>query len=161
MNHRALCVTLLAAVLLVGGLGCGGDGSSPTQPDAATLTLTTAAVTVDGTLYNGGTYHHGGGHGDSTRFEARLMLSGAPAPGARVWVAYGQGMMGGRFALYDDGTHGDHEPGDGLYCLEDFDGEYGFHHAGAHHGTYHYDFWGELHGMAESNHRGVTVQVLD
>jgi len=52
-------------------------------------------------------------------------------------------------------------PGDGLYCLEDFDGQFGFHHHGAPHGDYHYDFWGEHHDGSRSNHRQVTVHVLD
>jgi hypothetical protein len=154
-------LTVLAAALLLSGVACKGGGGSPTAPAGEPLSLVTAAVSVDGTVYNGGTYHSQGTDGQSTRFEARLMLDGSPAPGERMWVSYGHGMMNGRFALYDDGTHGDHVPGDGLYCLEDFDGEYGFHQAGSPHGEYHYDFWGEHHDGSQSNHRNVTVHVLD
>lgn len=152
---------ILAASVLLWGGACGGGGNGPTDPAGQRVSLVTAAVSVDGVVYNGGTYHHGQGQGDSTRFEARLTSNGGPAPGERVWVDYGRGMMRGRFGLYDDGTHGDPVPGDGVYCLEDPDGRYGFHHAGAPHGRYHYEFWGEHHGGSHSNHLDVTIQVAD
>jgi hypothetical protein len=152
---------VLAAAVLLGSLACDGDGGSPTEPSGQNLSLVTAAVSVDGTVYNGGTFHHAQGHGDSTRFEARLILGGMPAPGGQMWVDSGRGMMNERFRLYDDGTHGDPLAGDGVYCLEDFAGEYGFHHAGAPHGQYHYDFWGEHDDGGHSNHMDVTVQVAD
>jgi hypothetical protein len=150
-----------AALLLLTATACSGGGGSPTAPESARLSVVTAAVSVDGTVYNDGTYHSQGTDRQSTRFEARLMLDGVPAPGERTWVGYGRGMMNGRFPLYDDGTHGDPVAGDGLYCLEDFDGQYGFHHDNAPHGDYHYDFWGEHHDGSQSNHWNVTVHVLE
>jgi hypothetical protein len=161
-NTPLLPLAVLAAAVLLWAAACdGGGGGSPTDPGSQSLSLVVASVSVDGTVYNGGTYHHVQGHGDSTRFEARLTLGGMPAPGEEMWVDYGRGMMRERFRLYDDGTHGDPTAGDGVYCLEDFDGEYGFHHAGAAHGEYHYDFWGEHHDGSQSNHMDVTVQVDD
>lgn len=151
-------LSFASAVLAVWTAGCDGGGS-PTRPAPDRLTLTSAAVSVDGVVYNGGTFDHEEGHGESTRFEARLMVDGTPAPGERVWVSHGRGMMGGRFPLFDDGTHGDPVAGDGLYCLEDFEGDYGFHHAIAPHGTYRYDFWGQHHDGGESNHLEVVIEV--
>lgn len=156
-----LPVAILGTALLLGASACDGGGSSPTAPESSRLSMARAAVSVDGTVYNGGTFHHGQGHGSSTLFEARLTLDGSPAPGREVWVRYGHGMMTGRFRLHDDGTHGDPVPGDGIYCLEDAGGAYGFHHAGAPHGRYHYEFWGENPDGRHSDHLEVSVQVTD
>lgn len=162
----ALAMTLAA---------CGGGSSGPTDPGdpgAATLQLTSAEVVADGQQYEGGasgTFHHnhGGTQGGSTQFQATLMRGGIPASGPIVEVRFqgpgGHGMMGGAatFQLYDDGTHGDHTPGDGVYHFEDHDGEYGFHHRGAHHGQYHYDFFGLHPDGTETNHMTVDVMVED
>jgi hypothetical protein len=74
----------------------------------------------------------------------------------------GSGHHQGRFQLYDDGTHGDHVPGDGLYCFEDFAAEYGCHGPKAQPGEYHYEFWGEHQqdGHHSNRHR-VTVTLSD
>lgn len=162
-RNTTVFLPFLGGSLLLAVAACGGGGGgSPTAPAPARLSLATAAVSVDGTVYDdGATYHSQGTDGHSTRFEARLMLDGVPATGERMWVSFGHGMMNGRFPLYDDGTHRDPIAGDGLYCLEDFDGEYGFHHHGAPHGDYHYKFWGEHHDGSQSNHRLVMVHVRD
>lgn len=162
----ALAPLLLAAFAACGG---GGAGSSPTAPETRTLALTEASILVDGQpVSTDGTFHHdhgGGSPAGATRFEARLTQEGRPAPGYRVQVQFERpgGMMhrSGSFFLYDDGTHGDHVPGDGLYCLEDPDGAYGFHHMGAFHGQYHYDFCGLYGDGAETNHRLFHVTVTD
>ena len=67
----------------------------------------------------------------------------------------------GLFQLHADGTHGDRVAGDGIYCLEDHDGTYGFHHSGARHGQYRYEFYGFHRSGMESNHRVITVTVSD
>jgi hypothetical protein len=121
-----------------------------------------ASVIVDGQTVNGmtlptGTEVHG------TRFRRRRDAIGARS-GAQVWLRYERpgtmGMMGksGVVMLYDDGTHGDHAPGDGLYCLYDERDADGCHGSGAPMGDYHYEFWGS-HSQGESNHMRVTVTV--
>lgn len=152
---------------------CGGSSSSPTDPGTpATLQLAAAEVIADGQQYQGGTsgtfhHNHGGTQGGSTVFEATLTRGGVPASGPTVEVRFqgprGHGMMGGSptFHLYDDGTHGDHTPGDGVYHFEDLDGRYGFHHQGAHHGQYHYDFFGLHPNGTETNHMIIDIMVED
>jgi len=133
---------------------------------APLIVLESASVSVDGQNVTNGTWNHGGHSSQSTRFEATLTVDGRPAIGEMVYIDYDrpQGMgsmmgMNGRFRLYDDGTHGDHTPGDGLYCLEDFNMGYGFHHGDSAHGEYHYDYFGQDHQGYESNHMQVSVQV--
>jgi len=143
-------------------VGCNGGGSSPTSPAGQSFAMTSAAVVVDGQTVNGMTMPavHGGG---PTRFEARLELDGRPATGGVVYCDYDRPGMGmhrqGRFTMYDDGTHGDHTPGDGLYCLQDDLREYGCHGDGAGPGDYHYEFWGEHPAHGATAHRQVTVVV--
>jgi len=126
----ALFVPLLA-------VGCSGDGgSTPTAPAAPQLELASAEVVVDGRAAIGGVVY--------CQYER---------PG-------GMGMHGrGTFALYDDGTHGDGVPNDGLYCFEDDRAEYGCHGDGAGPGDYHYEFWGRHAAFGESAHRRVTITV--
>jgi hypothetical protein len=134
---------------------------------AGELTLTTATVTVNGQVVNGMTIAPSQAQGSHTRFEARLMDTDGPAVGHTVQVAYQrpQGMMGmmgsasGVMTLYDDGTHGDERPGDGVYCTEDWDGHYGFHMGSAQMGTYHYDFYGMHDDGHQSNHMEVSVSL--
>jgi hypothetical protein len=161
--HLALAVVLAAAAVLA---ACGG--SSPSEPAPGRLALSAATVSVSGTVVNGTTVTRGHGEGSSTRFEARLLdAAGKPAAGHTVHVGYerpgGHGAMmgGGNFTLYDDGTHGDHVAGDGLYCYEDFAGAYGCHAAGAPLGEHHWDFYGIDPMGGETNHMRVTVTVTE
>lgn len=167
---------LLAAVAFVslGAVACDG-GRSPTEVTGlAPVTLSEATVSVDGQVVNGDTYvPHG--QAQSTLFEARFRRQGAPATGLSVWVEgvrHDHGAAGRhdqavhhpdgvpfRFHLFDDGTHGDPLAGDGIYCLEDAQGHYGFHHLDADHGEYHYDFWGEHFDGHHSNHMTIVVEV--
>ncbi len=132
---------------------------------AGALTLSDAMVIVNGQAVNGMTITPSQAQGTNTRFEARLMGPDGPAVGQTVRVSYQrpQGMMGmmggssGVMTLYDDGTHGDETPGDGIYCTEDWDGQYGFHMNNAQMGTYHYDFYGMHDDGHESNHMEVSV----
>lgn len=153
----------LAALSLM-SVAC--DGSSPTEAGRAPLVLQQATVSVAGVTVNGATLPPGHGSGASTRFEARLVdAAGRPAAGHAARVAYsrpnghGSMMNGGRITLYDDGTHGDHVPGDGIYCYEDTAGDYGCHGENAPLGQHRYDFYGMDHQGAESNHVMVTVNV--
>lgn len=160
---------LLGALLLSAlALGCSGDGDSgPTAPENQEIVLSAAAVSVNGAVVNGQTLPQGHGEGGSTRFEAEVMVNGLPDSRAMVWMQYdrpmGMGMMRhtGRIGLYDDGTHGDRVAGDGLYCLEDFQGEYGCHSKSAEMGEYHYEFYGTHDNGHESNHMTVVVNIVD
>lgn len=164
--HPLLLAIAVSVLVLT---ACGGDGgSSPTAPGPdRTLALTEASLTVNGQpVQSGETFPHqheaGGG---TTRFEATLMDRNGPALGHRVEVRFQRpdGMMHGSgvFRLYDDGTHGDHVPGDGVYCFEDTQGAYGFCHGDARHGRYHYDFCGLYPDGAETNHREIEIDVRD
>lgn len=157
----------MAALVLV--IGC-SDSDNPTGPTPVqSLTVASASVSANGQVFgDGAVFHHNHGQpGGFTRFEAHLWLDGFHAPGEVMQVRYGRpqgmGMMSGpgMFQLYDDGTHGDRIAGDGIYCLKDPDGAYGFHHAEARHGQYRYEFYGFHHTGLESNHRVITVTVAD
>jgi len=71
----------------------------------------------------------------------------------------GPGQNLGYMYLYDDGTHGDPTPGDGIYCYEDTQGQYGFHMANSPMGQYHYEFFGIDHDDHHSNHMQVQVTI--
>ena len=153
---------LVCGMAIAALAGCGSGSSTPTSAPAPSLTLTAAAVLVGGQTVSGMTLPQGHGQGMATRFEARMGMNGTPLPGAQMWMQYQRpgGMMGGSgtVPLYDDGTHGDRTPGDGLYCLEDAVGTYGCHAAGSPMGQYHYEFWGSGSGY-ETNHQTVTVTI--
>jgi len=165
------------AVLSLGVLavGCGGS-ETPMSPQqmaqpgqvtpTAELTLSNVTISVGGQTVNGQTVQHGQMQGVNTFFQVKLHEGDHPALGQTVQVKYqwpgGMGMMMGQqgiVTLYDDGTHGDWQAGDGIYCLEDFQHQAGFCGQGAPHGTYHYEFWGEGAGGHHSNHIDVSVTV--
>lgn len=160
--------TLICSTLLILFAACDGSSSNLTGPATTKLTLVAAEIAVDGTPV-GDTWQPPGHDAAHTRFEARLMANGTPAAGHHLFVEVTppQGMGGHmwnqhRFELWDDGTRGDPVAGDGIYCLEDFDGRHGFHHAGARHGEYHYEFWGAHHeDFSQSNHVTRTIRVTD
>ncbi len=156
---------LAPCALLLVAAGCGGgDGSTPTSPAAPLFALASVEVVVDGQVVNGMTVdmHQGGG---ATRFEARLHVDGQPASGGVAYCRYdlpGGGRMmqrQGVFSMFDDGTHGDRIPGDGVYCYQDDRAEYGCHGEAAGAGEYHYEFWGQHQAYGETMHRQVTVIV--
>jgi hypothetical protein len=157
-NSLRAVVALTALALF----GCSGGSNSPTVPGTPVMQLTQADLQVGGASVAGQTLRPGHAQGQPTFFMAELMMDGAPAPGHEVWVRFErpQGMMGmsqGQFRLYDDGTHGDPTPGDGIYCLLDADTRYGCHGAGMMDGEYHYEFWGQHQAGHESNHEHVRV----
>ena len=159
--------TKLLTLSLVAGLAVSAcDGSSPTQPTSSSIVLQKATVSVAGTVVNGTTVSRDHGTGASTRFEAHLVdLAGRPALGHTARIDYmrpnghGSMMNGGRMTLYDDGTHGDRMPNDGIYCYEDFGGEYGCHGSNAPLGRHDYDFFGMDSSGVETTHMLVTVTV--
>lgn len=162
------------AILLVAGvaIGCNSpvapDNSIP-DPALAALQLTGAALVVGGQVVNGQTMQAGQMQGTSTLFKATLRgANGAPALGHSAQVQYrtpggGPGsMMNGQglLHLYDDGTHGDPVAGDGIYCYEDGQGQYGFHMPWAPAGQYHYEFYGFDHDERHSNHMTAVVTMV-
>jgi len=150
--------------LLIGFAGCSDGGSTSTSPATPRFEVASAAVVVDGQVVNGQSIpmHH---DGTPTRFEARLHIDGQPVAGGTVYCQYDRpggmgGMHGqGTFTMYDDGSHGDPTPGDGLYCYQDDRDQYGCHGEGAASGEYHYEFWGRHHAYGETAHQRVTVTV--
>lgn len=169
-SGRSGSVSLLAiAFLALSPLGC----NSPTAPDAGMqpqLRLNGALVEVNGEVVNGESFQVGQMTGASTFFQATLMGPNGTVPGEAVRVQYRVphqgpgGMMDGPaqglMTLYDDGSHGDPTPGDGIYCYEDQQGLYGFHMHGAAAGTYHYEFFGVDHNQHHTGHMSVDVMLV-
>jgi hypothetical protein len=156
----------LVVLALVAACGSSDDDSSPTASRTASFAISSATLSVGGQVVNGMTLSRGHGQGASTRFEARMVdLQGQPVTGPTVRVRYqrpqGMGMMNssGTMMLYDDGTHGDLVPGDGLYCYEDWAGDYGCHTASSPMGQYHYEFWGEDDAGRQCDPLTATVTI--
>ena len=128
------------------------------------LTLTSAKVMIGSTVVNDQTISRSHPMGTTTRFEAMLMDDHGRAAGYRMQMRYSLpqmmgGMMGGNLMLYDDGTHGDHMAGDGVYSYEDMDGQYGCNRMDSPMGQYSYDFSGMDDMGHTTNHLMVTVTV--
>jgi hypothetical protein len=73
---------------------------------------------------------------------------------------HGGSMMGGfsgTVLCYDDGTHGDDIPGDGIYHYMDPENQIGCHGMNAPPGDYQYHFWCEDVFGQKSNTATVTV----
>ena len=164
---RRSAAALLGGALLVLAAGCSDSNPSPTAPGSADLVLASASVLVNGQVVGGRSLPRGHGDGASTRFEAQLTADGAAAPGQTMWLEFerprgtGMGHHTGRIPLYDDGTHGDRVAGDGLYCFEDFVGDYGCHSDDAEPGEYHFEFYGVDHDGHETNHMTVSVTITN
>ena len=155
----------VAVPFLLAATGC--EQNSPTNTVSSAVTLSQATITVDDQSLDGQTMHQGEQAG-TMRYEAHLVdQHNEPAPGRAVRVRVEMpGMMGSMHHMteelfcYDDGTHGDPVPGDGVYCYEDPTVEHGCHRADAQPGDYHYDFCGvDEHGH-ESNHMDLMVRLL-
>ena len=166
MNHNRM-PTLPVLILTLGVsplLGCSGGGAkSPTEATSPTLTLTNAAVMVNGQLINGMTLGRGNDQSGGWRFEAKMQKNGQPISGGTMQVWHetpGMSMMSGtHFMLYDDGTHGDLAPGDGIFSYEDIHSEYGCLGRGAAMGEHHYDFSGTDGQGHTTNIMQVSVTV--
>jgi hypothetical protein len=160
---RNLFAMTTATLLAIALSGCNGNGS-PTSPDASPLVLTQARISVNGQTLNGRTLAQGHGEGRIALFEADLEHDGVRVTGGSIIVRHtspGGGMMMGpsELHLYDDGTHGDRNPGDGHYCFEDTQGQYGCHTSQAPRGSHHYDFMGSDGHGRQSNQTRVTVTI--
>lgn len=169
-NSTLAFVTAALFALSMVACSSGSDDGNPTSPSNPDLVMTSADILVSGKSVAGGTFSQGHGEDSSTRFEAELMQNGQLAPGQMVWLTFDRPMGGGhgmmrhtdRVQMYDDGTHGDRVADDGIYCLEDFAGDYGCHRADAEPGEYHYEFYGvDATDGHETNHMNVTVTITD
>jgi len=67
------------------------------------------------------------------------------------------GRISGTVLCYDDGTHGDDVPGDGIYHYMDPDNQIGCHGTGAPTGEYRYTFWCEDIHRQRSNDASIAV----
>lgn len=159
-----IIVAMTVPLFLLASTGCEENG--PTDAVSADVTLSQAMITADDQPLDGQTMHQG--EAGTMRYEARLVdRHGEPAPGYQVRVRVSMpSMMGSMHPMseelfcYDDGTHGDPVPGDGVYCFEDTGHEHGCHQIDARPGEYHYDFCGvDDHGY-ESNHMHLMVRLL-
>jgi len=101
-------------------------------------------------------------------FRVHVRAPGGLATIRRVVLQYAQpgpnhhggSMMGGfsgTVLCYDDGTHGDDVPGDGIYHYMDPENQIGCHGLNAPGGSYEYAFWCEdVHGQ-RSNTATLTI----
>jgi hypothetical protein len=108
------------------------------------------------------------GTGDRALFQVRVTAPGGLSTVGRVVMEYSQPgpnhhggpMMGayrGTTLCYDDGTHGDDMPGDGIYHYMDPDDQIGCHGLNAPMGEYHYSFWAEHRNGQPSNTASVVI----
>ena len=118
----------LLAAMAFGGLtlatGCETEATGPEEE--GTAEVVSAVVSINGrTLAETDPPRHG----DLMRIEAQVSSANPSLIHQTVVDHTGPGAKMGRVThahalmLYDDGTHGDHRPGDGIYCHEgDFAG---------------------------------------
>jgi len=165
MRIRNLIETTTVAGLALQLFACGGGSSSnPVAPSPTNFVLSSVTVAMNGQLVSDGmSVHRSTTAGGSTRFEAHLMDGAHAAVGDQANMRYGRpmGMMNqsGTLGLYDDGTHGDRVPNDGVYCYEDSDGSFGIHMMDAAMGQYHFEFWGTDPRGHDSNHLSLAITM--
>ena len=142
-------ITLFALALGILALlsGCSGDGGGRANDVLQSdVRLAGADVLIDGTSVDSATVAPGSG--SSTLFTATLADPGDTSRIRNVQMEYpvhsSTGMMGhgSTVSMYDDGSHGDPVPGDGVYCYLDADGHIGPHDDDCPRGDYVYRFHG-------------------
>ncbi|HSF15057.1 MAG TPA: hypothetical protein VLK65_05855 [Vicinamibacteria bacterium] len=161
---RYLMVSGLAGALIT----CSDESSSMMTAPAtrpAPPSVSNAQVLVGGQAIEGAVVE---GTGESALFRVRIHAPGGLGTIQRVVLRYSQPgpnhhggpMMGGfrgTVLCYDDGTHGDDVPGDGIYHFMDPDDAIGCHGFEAPPGPYHYEFWCEDVFGQQSNVASVTI----
>jgi hypothetical protein len=116
MKRLLALVLASAGVLLVSGC------TDETGPGTSPIEILSASLLVNGEPVADGVRPT---HGDMMHIQAqvtpgslamvqRVMVDHTSPPMVRGRSMHHEGVM----MLYDDGTHGDHRPGDGLYCHE-------------------------------------------
>jgi hypothetical protein len=161
MRNGFLVLVIVAQLALV---SCSDPammaGPSPMGPSVSDAMVLVGGAPVSGRVMNG--------TGQPALFGVRVHApSGLPSI-QRVVLQYSQPgtnhhggpMMGGfngTVLCYDDGTHGDDIPGDGVYHYMDPDDDVGCHGLDAPPGEYRYSFGCEdVHGQ-RSNTATVTI----
>lgn len=155
----------LAIALLV--LGSCSDSPSPTSSSSVSMapTVSNPAVLVGGVPVRG---HVAEGTGERALFRVRVLAPSGLQTVERVLLQYSQPgpnhhggrMMGGfrgTVLCYDDGTHGDDIPGDGVYHFMDPEDDIGCHGLDAPPGEYHYSFWCEDIYGRRGNTASLTI----
>lgn len=160
-----VAVALLGTFALV---ACSDSSPSPTAPSqfaAGPPSVHAPQVLVGGTPVQGRVKQ---GTNEPSLFRVHVEVPGGLSNVRRVVMEYSQpgrnhhrGPMMGGYAgtvdCYDDGTHGDDIPGDGIYHYADPADRIGCHGIDAPSGEYHYTFWCEdIYGQ-RSNSASVTV----
>ena len=142
-----------------------GSPQGTGQDQGSSFSVSNAAVLVNGAPVQGKVTQ---GTGDSALFRVQVTAPGGLANVGRVVMQYNQpgpnhhggSMMGGyngTVDCYDDGTHGDDMPGDGIYHYMDPDDQIGCHGDNAPMGEYHYSFWAEGTNGQRSNTASVVI----
>ena len=137
-----------------------GPSSLPASPVVSGPQILVGGIPVQGTV-NRGT-------GEPSLFRIEVQAPGGMSTIRQVVLQYSQpgpnhhgGPMMGGFAgtvfCYDDGTHGDDVPGDGIFHFMDPDDRIGCHGTDAPPGMYEYSFWCEdIYGQ-RSNTATLTI----
>ncbi len=158
--HGVMSTALSISLLFFASACDHGDSTHLGVPHMDTFGLVEARVLVDGESIGGQTISRADNLGSSTRFEARVVDLDA---NLSVEVAYQRPQMmegsSGIVPLFDDGTHGDAVAGDGIYCFEDWEGEYGLHMSEAPMGVYHYAFYAMDEDGHHSNHLSLDITL--
>jgi len=169
MNIRRLVLKMWTLALLPMFLAACSDSSSlpttPSPPTSSGPVVTNPQVLVGGVPVQGivsrGTDQPG-------LFRIHVQAPGGLATIRRVVLQYSQpgpnhhggSMMrgfSGTVLCYDDGTHGDDIPGDGIYHYMDPENQIGCHGLNAPRGNYEYAFWCEDVLGQRSNTATLTI----
>ena len=173
MTHSKLSAVLLAVVVVA---ACSG-GATSDSPSTSTVEALAVPAVSQPTVLVKGTPVEGdlqAGTNDPTVFRVAVTAPGGPSTVRKVTMTYSQpganhqgdmchdhGCGGGPYTgtvdCYDDGTHGDDVPGDGIYHYTDPNHQIGCNGRNAHPGEYTYSFYCEdIHGQ-RSNTASVTL----
>jgi hypothetical protein len=156
------------AILAMYFAACSDSSSSPTT---SSLAMSGAPVVTNPQVMVGGMPVQGlvsRGTDQPGLFRIHVQAPGGLATIRRVVLQYSQpgpnhhggSMMGGfsgTVLCYDDGTHGDDIPGDGIYHYMDPENQIGCHGLNAPQGNYQYAFWCEDMLGQRSNTATLTI----
>jgi hypothetical protein len=163
VGYTKLAAVLLAVFFIT---ACSDDSSMmSSSPVPGPPSISNASVMVNGRSIQGRVAQ---GNGEIALFQVRVHAPGGLSTVRQVVMQYtqpgpnhhGGPMMGGfrgTVFCYDDGTHGDDVPGDGIYHFMDPQNQIGCHGLNAPRGNYEYRFWCEDVYSQRSNTETVTV----
>ena len=163
--RSSLAAGWIGAMVLLIATSCSDSSGLPGAPSQQAPVVSDPQVIVGGVAVSGLVVE---GTDQPSLFGVRVHApSGLPSI-QRVVLQYSQpgsnhhgGMMMGGFngtvLCYDDGTHGDDIPGDGIYRYMDPDQNIGCHGVDAPPGEYRYSFWCEDASGQRSNTASVSI----